>query len=134
MKKQFSKIWVCLTVMLAVFAIPAMAVSDPVAEFTKSYMECGKTHCVVCDMNGRCHIVKKQKKSNFLDMPTPDVKVAKYIWDCSGSGTHCKICTKNGSKCIYKKKKTAGGTYAKLKCKKAKTCKIIVDKNRRNIA
>ncbi len=31
MKKQFSKVWVCLTMMLAVFAMPAMATTETVS-------------------------------------------------------------------------------------------------------
>ena len=126
MKKLYRSTLVVLSMMFAVFTMPTMATPEPTANVTVvqemeldifelklTETSCGKDVCLVCDYKGEnCHLEKK------LDKP----KLAKYQWDCSGSGTKCKICTKNGSKCIYKDKKLVKRSVAKLKCQAAETC------------
>ncbi len=97
MKKQFSKVWVCLTMMFAVFAMPAMAsIEEPVK-------------------------VEIEQDIFKLDIQEFEKVAPRDPHD------RCKTHPESQPYCPKKKKKTDSGTFsvdelAKLKCQKAKTC------------
>ncbi len=92
MKKQFNKVWVCLTMLFAVFAMPVMAsIEEP---------------------------VKVEIEQDIFKLDIQEVeKVAPR-----DPHDRCKTHPESQPYCPKKKKKTDNGTYAKLKCQKAKTC------------
>ena len=78
---MFKKLLSAVMAFLIMVSIGAMFSSFSVGaeKFKSKSTECGENVCLVCDINGRCHLERKDKIKEvgaFFDLPSLDKKVA----------------------------------------------------------